>query len=439
MSERRPVIVIGGGLAGSEAAWQLARRGHEVDLYEMRPVRQTPAHTTDRLAELVCSNSFKADALDTATGLLKAEMKQCGSLLMRIAERTRVPAGGALAVDRDRFAHEVTRALEEEPRVRLHREEMTQVPEGRTVIVAAGPLMSEALTRSVARITGKRYLYFYDAISPIVEAESIDAAKSFRASRYGKGGEDYINCPLSEEEYGRFYEAMVGSETYPLHDFERALYFEGCLPLEEMARRGRDTLLFGPMKPVGLVDPATGKRPFAVVQLRQDNLAADQYSMVGFQTQMRRREQERVLRLIPALERARFVRYGQVHRNSYINSPALLRPTLQTRGREDLFFAGQIAGVEGYVESVGTGLMCGINAARLEGGREPFVFPRTTALGSLLYYISQANPADYQPSNITFGLLPPPEHPTARKHRRLAVTQRALRDLEHWSANAELH
>jgi methylenetetrahydrofolate--tRNA-(uracil-5-)-methyltransferase len=358
---------------------------------------------------------------------------------MRIAERTRVPAGGALAVDRDRFAHEVTRALEEEPRVRLHREEMTEVPEGRTVIVAAGPLMSEALTRSVARITGKRYLYFYDAISPIVEAESIDAAKSFRASRYGKGGDDYINCPLSEEDYGRFYEALVGSETYPLHDFERALYFEGCLPLEEMARRGRDTLLFGPMKPVGLVDPATGKRPFAVVQLRQDNLAADQYSMVGFQTQMRRREQERVLRLIPALERARFVRYGQVHRNSYINSPALLRPTLQTRGREDLFFAGQIAGVEGYVESVGTGLMCGINAARLEGGREPFVFPRTTALGSLLYYISQANPADYQPSNITFGLLPPPEHPTPRKHRRRAVTQRALRDLERWSANAELH
>ncbi len=439
MSERKPVIVIGGGLAGSEASWQLARRGVDVELYEMRPVRPTPAHTTAHLAELVCSNSFKADGLDSATGLLKAELKRCGSLLMEIAERTRVPAGGALAVDRERFASEVSRAIEHEPRVRLVREEMTELPQGRAVIVAAGPLMSEALTRSVARFTGKRHLYFYDAISPIVEGEGIDAARSFRASRYGKGGEDYVNCPLDEAEYGAFYAALTGAETYPLHEFEQRLFFEGCLPIEEMARRGRDTLLFGPMKPVGLVDPATGRRPYAAVQLRQDNLAADQYSMVGFQTQMRRREPERVLRLIPALARVRFVRYGQVHRNSYINSPALLRPTLQTRSRADLFFAGQIAGVEGYVESVATGLIAGVNAAALQQGREPVVFPRTTALGSLLQYISQADPRDYQPSNISFGLLPPPDGSVRRRDRRRAVIRRALEDLERWRAHAGIH
>lgn len=439
MAERKPVIIIGGGLAGSEAAWQLARRGVRVDLYEMRPARQTPAHTTAHLAELVCSNSFKADGLDSASGLLKAELKRCGSLLMQIAERTRVPAGGALAVDRERFAAEVTGAIEEEPLVRVIRQEMTEIPEGRTVIVAAGPLMSEDLTRSLARFTGKRYLYFYDAISPIVEGDSIDAGRTFRASRYGKGGADYVNCPLSEEEYNRFYDALVHSETYPLHEFEARLFFEGCLPIEEMARRGRETLLFGPLKPVGLIEPRTGKRPFAVVQLRQDNLAADQYSLVGFQTQMRRREQERVLRLIPGLENARFVRYGQVHRNSYINSPALLAPTLQTRRRASLFFAGQIAGVEGYVEAVATGLMSGVNAARLEAGREPLVFPRTTALGSLLQYISQADPQDYQPSNITFGLLPPPEHRVPRKARRQWVTRRALQDLERWRADAGLN
>lgn len=439
MPERKPVIVIGGGLAGSEASWQLARRGVDVELHEMRPVRQTPAHTTAHLAELVCSNSFKADGLDSASGLLKAELRRCGSLLMQIAERTRVPAGGALAVDRDRFAAEVTRAIESEPRIRILREEATEIPEGRTVIVAAGPLISEALTRSVARFTGKRHLYFYDAISPIVERDSIDLSRAFRASRYGKGGEDYVNCPLTEEEYSRFYAALVGAETYPLHGFEARLFFEGCLPLEEMARRGRETLLFGPMKPVGLLDPATGRRPFAVVQLRQDNLAADQYSIVGFQTQMRRREQERVLRLIPALERARFVRYGQVHRNSYINSPALLQPTLQTRRRLDLFFAGQIAGVEGYVEAMSTGLISGLNAARLEAGLEPLVFPRTTALGSLLQYISQADPMDYQPSNITFGLLPPPEGPVRRGERRHRVTRRALEDLERWRSDAGIN
>jgi methylenetetrahydrofolate--tRNA-(uracil-5-)-methyltransferase len=432
-------MVIGGGLAGSEAAWQLARRGMRVDLYEMRPVLQTPAHTTAHLAELVCSNSFKAEGMESATGLLKEELRHCSSLLMEAADRTRVPAGGALAVDRERFSLEVSRALEAEPLVRIHRQEATEIPEKRTVIVAAGPLISEALTRSVARLTGRRHLYFYDAISPIVERESIDSGCTFRASRYGKGGDDYINCPLTEEEYNRFYDALRGSETYPLHAFEARLYFEGCLPLEEMARRGRETLLFGPMKPVGLVDPASGRRPFAVVQLRQDNLVADQYSMVGFQTQMRRSEQERVLRLIPGLERARFVRYGQVHRNSYINSPVLLLPTLQTRSRPDLLFAGQIAGVEGYVEAVATGLISGINAARLESGLEPLVFPRTTALGSLLQYISHADPRDYQPSNISFGLLPPAGDAVPRKQRRGAVTRRALEDLQRWSADAGIH
>jgi methylenetetrahydrofolate--tRNA-(uracil-5-)-methyltransferase len=439
MPDSKPVIIIGGGLAGSEAAWQLARRGVDVDLYEMRPVVQTPAHTTTHLAELVCSNSFKADSLDTASGLLKAELRRCGSLLMCIADATRVPAGGALAVDRDRFAADVTEAIEAEERIRVHRREMVDLPEDHTVIVAAGPLISENLAFSVGEFTGKRYLYFYDAISPIVERGSICTEHTFHASRYGKGGEDYINCPLRETEYDRFYHALISSETYPLHEFEKNLFFEGCLPIEEMARRGRETLLFGPMKPVGLVDPSTGRRPFAVVQLRQDNLAADHFSLVGFQTQMRRREQERVLRLIPALERAIFVRYGQVHRNSYINSPALLAPTLQTRSRPTLFFAGQIAGVEGYLEAVATGLIAGINAARLVAGEEPLVLPRTTALGSLVHYISQADPHDYQPSNISFGLLPPPATRTSRAKRRHVMTQRALEDLKRWQTNAELH
>jgi methylenetetrahydrofolate--tRNA-(uracil-5-)-methyltransferase len=439
MSERPPVIVIGGGLAGSEAAWQLARRGVRVDLYEMRPVLQTPAHATAHLAELVCSNSLKAEGLDTAHGLLKEELRRCGSLLLQIAASARVPAGGALAVDRERFAADVTRAIEAEPLIRLLREEMPEIPDGRTVIVAAGPLMSEALAKSVARFTGRRHLYFYDAISPIVEGESVDMRRAFRASRYNKGGDDYINCPLGEEEYGRFHDALLQSERYPLHEFESRLFFEGCLPAEEMARRGRDTLRFGPLKPVGLVDPATGRRPYAVVQLRQDNLAADQYSLVGLQTQMRRREQERVLRLIPALESARFVRYGQVHRNSYINAPSLLTPTLQTRRRPDLFFAGQIAGVEGYVESIATGLIAGLNAARLEAGLGSLVFPRSTALGSLLHYICQADPRGYQPSNITFGLLPQPSGIRGRRDRQQAVARRALDDLARWSADAGIH
>ncbi|MEE9217974.1 MAG: methylenetetrahydrofolate--tRNA-(uracil(54)-C(5))-methyltransferase (FADH(2)-oxidizing) TrmFO [Acidobacteriota bacterium] len=439
MPESPTVTVIGGGLAGSEAAWQIARQGLCVDLFEMRPVMQTPAHTTTRLAELVCSNSFKADSIDTATGLLKQELRQCGSLLIRIADNTRVPAGGALAVDRDRFAARVTEAIEGESRIRMVRQEVTELPGSGTVIVAAGPLISDSLARSVARLTGKRHLYFYDAISPIVEHDSILMRRAFRASRYGKGGDDYINCPLTEAQYDYFHQALLASETYPLHEFEQRLFFEGCLPIEEMARRGRNTLLFGPMKPVGLTDPRTAKRPFAVVQLRQDNLAANHFSLVGFQTQMRRRAQERVLRLIPALERAVFARYGQVHRNSYINSPALLAPTLQMRSRPDLLFAGQIAGVEGYVESVATGLLAGLNAARLVRGQPPMVFPRTTALGSLLQYISQADPRDYQPSNITFGLLPPPASRTPRRLRHRAVTKRALDDLERWRSDADLH
>jgi len=428
------VIIIGGGLAGSEAAWQAARRGLRVDLFEMRPVRQTPVHRTGDLAELVCSNSLKSNLLDTASGLLKEEMRRLDSLIVRVADRVKVPAGGALAVDRDAFAREVTAALAAEPLIRVVREEVTAIPDEGPCILATGPLASDAIAAAIARFTGSEYLYFYDAISPIIEADTIDRTRVFGASRYGKGGDDYLNCPLTAEEYDRFYEALVAATEAPSHDIDRPAhgktpYFEGCLPIEEMARRGRSTLLFGPMKPVGLVDPKTGRQPFAVVQLRQDTLAGDFYSMVGFQNHLKFGEQQRVFRMIPGLERAEFPRLGQVHRNSYINAPAILLPSFQARRRADLFFAGQISGVEGYLESAASGLVAGVNAARLAEGLPALMFPATTALGALGRYISGSEPTNYQPANIAFGLLPPlAQEIRDKRKKKEALVARALRD-----------
>jgi methylenetetrahydrofolate--tRNA-(uracil-5-)-methyltransferase len=438
MFDPRPIVtVIGGGLAGSEAAWQLAERGIPVRLYEMRPRRMTPAHKTDRLAELVCSNSLKSDEPGTAPYLLKEELRRAGSLLIRLAEASRVPGGAALAVDRELFAERVTRALTTHPLITLIREEVERIPSEGIVIIATGPLTSEALSEEIRRLTGRDHLYFYDAISPIVDAETINYDVVFRASRYGKGGEDYVNCPLTREEYDRFYDALMQAEKVALHDFDRACYFEGCLPIEELARRGRETLLYGPMKPVGLVDPRTGRRPYAVVQLRQENLLADSYNMVGFQTQLKWGEQKRVFRLIPGLERAEFIRYGMVHRNTYINSPACLTETLHLRSDPRLFFAGQICGVEGYVECIATGLMVALFVQDVLAGREPVPPPRTTAFGSLLHYVAHSDPENFQPGNITFALLPPLEGEEKRRskserHRR--QIERALEDFERWMA-----
>jgi methylenetetrahydrofolate--tRNA-(uracil-5-)-methyltransferase len=450
------IRVIGGGLAGCEAAWQAASRGVPVTLYEMRPVRTTAAHRTDRLAELVCSNSFRADKLDNAVGLLKEEMRRLGSLVMRAAEAARVPAGAALAVDRDLFARTVTEAVCGHPLVTVVRDEVPAVPNAAAdaaVIIASGPLTSESLSADVARLVGRAHLYFYDAISPIVRADTIDMGRVFRASRWGRStarpqppadapgpapadGGDYLNCPLDEDEYRQFYEALTRAECATVHDFDREKFFEGCLPIEVMAHRGRDTLRFGPMKPIGLIDPRTGRPPYAAVQLRQDTLAGDHYSLVGFQTQLKWGEQARVLRLIPGLERAEFVRFGMVHRNTYINGPAVLHETWQTRVRPDLFFAGQISGVEGYIESAASGLMAGRNAAALVRGEPLSVPPRTTAIGALAYYVSHAVPSDYQPTNVTFGIIEAlPRPPRRRLARALAMAERALQDLDGWMAH----
>ena len=429
-SARPSVCVVGAGLAGSEAAWQIALRGHVVDLYEMRPERGTPVHKTGDFAELVCSNTFKSNLLDTATGLLKEEMRRCGSLILKVADATRVPAGSALAVDRERFAREVTEALEAVPGIRVHREEMPAIPKEGIVILATGPLVSDSLFADIGRFTGRACLYFFDAVSPIIEADSIDLSRVFRASRYGKGDDDYLNCPMDEEVYNRFIDAVLGAAAVPRHDFEKTGFFEGCLPIEEMARRGRDTLRFGPLKPVGLVDPATGRRPHAVVQLRQDNAAAGHFNMVGFQNSLRWGDQERILRMIPGLEKASFVRLGMIHRNSYINAPAILLPTFQARRRKDLFFAGQVSGVEGYLESAASGLIAGINAVRLADGAEAIPFPPTTALGCLGRYISSAEVEGYQPVNMAFGLLPPlAPHVRDKRRRRDLLIHRALDDL----------
>jgi methylenetetrahydrofolate--tRNA-(uracil-5-)-methyltransferase len=454
------VHIVGGGLAGSEAAWQAASRGVPVVLYEMRPVRQTAVHKTDGLAELVCSNSFRGDKLDNAVGLLKEEMRRLGSLVMRAADVARVPAGAALAVDRERFSAEVTGALHAHPAIEIRREEVTRIPQGvdGPVILATGPLTSDALSADVAALVGSEHLYFYDAISPIVLAESIDRTKVYRASRWGRslpprngaqtappacgvddGAGDYLNCPFTRDEYQRFYDALIAAEKAPLREFDQAKFFEGCLPIEVMASRGVDTLRFGPMKPVGLPDPRTGRDAYAVVQLRQDNIAGDHFSLVGFQTQMKWGEQARVLRLIPGLEGAEFVRYGMIHRNTYVNAPTVLRDTWQTRVREDLLFAGQMSGVEGYVESAASGLMAGRNAAALALGAQPAAAPRSTAIGALAYYASHADPKHYVPSNIAFGLLPPLEPaPRKKQDRKTAVSERALDDLARWIASCEI-
>ena len=510
--ESRVIHIIGGGLAGSEAAWQASRQGVPVTLYEMRPVRPTAVHHTDRLAELVCSNSFRADQVENAVGLLKEEMRRLGSLVIRVADETRVPAGGALAVDRARFAQGVTAALEQEPLVTIRREEIRDLSRagdpGEPVVVATGPLTSPDLSAAVAALVGRDHLYFYDAISPIVLAESIDRSVAFRASRWGRdspataarpdadgaaaagaddvargadhaargaedsaggagnpaqgagdaargadraatdaagaacgtddGQGDYLNCPMTASEYRDFHRAVRGAELATLHAIDQGRFFEGCLPIEVMARRGEDTLRFGPMKPVGLTDPRTGRRPYAVVQLRQDTLAGDHYSLVGFQTQLKWGEQNRIFRTIPGLEQAEFVRFGMIHRNTYINGPAALLPTWQSRHRPGLFFAGQISGVEGYVESAASGLVAGLNAAALARGRMPDAPPRTTAIGALGHYVSHADRTDYQPSNIAFGLIPVTgDAPRRRRERRRAVAARALAQIEEWRAARE--
>jgi methylenetetrahydrofolate--tRNA-(uracil-5-)-methyltransferase len=424
------VTVVGGGLAGCEAAWQLARRGVAVDLFEMRPCRPTPVHRTGDLAELVCSNSLRGNALDQAAGLLKEEMRRLGSLVVRVADEVKVPAGSALAVDRGLFSRRITEAIESLPLVRVRREEVRRIPDDPVAVVATGPLTSDPLARDVAAFVGQSQLYFFDAVSPVVDADSIDFAKAFRASRYGKGGEDYLNCPLDEREYRAFHEALLGAESAELHDFERERFFEGCLPIEVIASRGADTLRFGPMKPVGLHDPRSGRRPHAVAQLRQDDLAASHWSLVGFQTQLKWGEQKRVFRLIPGLEAAEFVRFGMIHRNTYVNSPLVLEPTFEARKRPGLFFAGQMSGVEGYVESAASGLVAGIGAALRARDREPLVLPETSAMGALGRYIAQSDPAHYQPTNIAFGLLPELAQPIKdRARRRLALAHRALTSL----------
>ncbi len=426
------LTVIGGGLAGAEAAWQAAQRGVEVTLYEMRPHRLTPAHRTGLLAELVCSNSLGSNLPDRPLGLLKAELRLLGSLIVAAADATAVPAGSALAVGRHEFARYVTEKVESHPLIEVRRQEVQVLPSKGVTIVATGPLTSERLAAEIAALAGREYLYFYDAMAPIVTLESIDLTRAFRASRYGRGGADYINCPLDKDEYYAFVEALLAAERIPLREFEREdhRFFEACLPIEVIAGRGRDALAFGPLRPVGLTDPHTGRRPYAVVQLRQDDMAATLYNMVGFQTNLRWGEQERVFRMIPGLERAEFVRFGQMHRNTYIHSPSLLEPTLACRRQRELFFAGQITGSEGYVGSTATGCVAGINAARLLAGCELLTFPPTTMIGALCRYITTPH-RDFQPMKANFGLLPPPDRRVRSKrirHRLLA--ERALHDLQ---------
>lgn len=432
------VTIVGGGLAGCEAAWQLSRRGIGVDLFEMRPLRPTPVHRTGDFAELVCSNSLRGNALDQAAGLLKEEMRALDSLVVRVADSVRVPAGSALAVDRDLFARRMTEAVESLPGVAVRRQEVRALPDDPLAIVATGPLTSEPLAEDVARFVGQEHLYFYDAVSPVVEADSIDHQRAFRASRYGKGGDDYVNCPLDEAEYRTFYEALRSAECATLHDFEKELFFEGCLPLEVIASRGEDTLRFGPLKPVGLVDPRSGRRPHAVVQLRQDDLAATHFSLVGFQTQLKWPEQRRVFQLVPALRQAEFVRFGMIHRNTYVNAPSVLEPTFETRRRTGLFFAGQMSGVEGYVESAASGLVAGLSAAARARGLEPAALPVETALGALGNYIARSDPRHYQPTNIAFGLLPELSVRIRDKaKRRLALAERALASLARFRAERD--
>ncbi|EWG11945.1 FADH(2)-oxidizing methylenetetrahydrofolate--tRNA-(uracil(54)-C(5))-methyltransferase TrmFO [Cytobacillus firmus] len=429
------VNVIGAGLAGSEAAWQLASRGIKVKLYEMRPVRQTPAHHTDKFAELVCSNSLRANTLTNAVGVLKEEMRKLNSVIIHSADSSAVPAGGALAVDRHDFAARVTEQVKNHPNVTVFNEEVTDIPEGPTVI-ATGPLTSEALSAKLKELSGEDYLYFYDAAAPIIEKDSIDMNKVYLKSRYDKGEAAYLNCPMTEEEFDRFYEALTSAETVPLKEFEKEIFFEGCMPIEVMANRGKKTMLFGPMKPVGLEDPKTGKRPYAVVQLRQDDAAGTLYNIVGFQTHLKWGPQKEVIRLIPGLENAEIVRYGVMHRNTFINSPKVLRATYQFKNRDDLFFAGQMTGVEGYVESAASGLVAGINAAKLIMGEDPIEFPHETAIGSMARYITTANPKSFQPMNANFGLFPElPEKIRGKKERNEKHAERALGTIQNFMKN----
>lgn len=432
---KKEIIIIGGGLAGAEAAWQAAKRGTNVVIYEMRPQLQTPAHKTDRLAELVCSNSLGSNSLENAGGILKEEMRQLDSLILKAADENSVPAGSALAVDRDRFTEQITSTLEGMENIRIVREEISIIPDNGPVILATGPLTSDSLSEELIRFNGSDALYFFDAISPIVDADSINMDKAYKKSRYDKGGADYINCPFTREEYEVFHRELLGAEKFPVRDFEKKKFFEGCIPIEVLAGRGEKTLTFGPMKPVGLEDPKTGKRPYAVVQLRMENRSETMYNLVGFQTSLKRGEQKRIFRMIPGLENAEFLRYGSLHRNTFINAPRLLEPTLQTKKRDDLFFAGQITGVEGYLESSASGLMAGINAHRLlEGNGAGLVYPpKTTAQGALLHYITSADPEKFQPMNINFGLFPPLDKPVRdKKVRKQMIVQRALADLKSW-------
>jgi methylenetetrahydrofolate--tRNA-(uracil-5-)-methyltransferase len=443
----KPVTIAGGGLAGSEAAWQLAERGIRVTLFEARPLRPTPAHKTDRLAELVCSNSLKSNQRGAASWLVKEELRRGGSLLMRMADAASVPGGMALAVDRERFAESVTRAIEQHPLIELRREEFREIstfavtpsppaPDSLSLI-ATGPLTSDALAAQLQALTGSENLAFYDSISPIVDAESLNMDRIFRASRYGKGGEDYLNCPMTEAEYAAFYDALRSAEAVEAHAFEDVNYFEACLPIEELARRGRDTLCFGPMKPVGLIDPRTGRQPFAVVQLRAENLRHSSYNLVGFQNHLKFHEQKRILRMIPGLERAEFLRFGQIHRNTYINAPRLLSPDLSLRSAPNVFIAGQLSGVEGYVECIATGLLAGLAMASRAVGEVFAPPPRGTALGSLVHYITRAEAHNFQPANISFDLLPPmeglPKHIARdRRARRDLQCEHALKEIDAW-------
>lgn len=439
------VRIIGAGLAGCEAAYQCAQFGVSVELYEMRPVRTTPAHSTSDFAELVCSNSLKSESENSAPWLLKEEMRRGGSLLLECARQTAVPAGHALAVDRDIFAKKVTAAIEAEALITVRREEVTRIDEtdaSTITVVATGPLTSDALSREIARLSGGNHLYFYDSISPIVEFDSIDMSRCYLAARYDKGTADYINCPFTKEEYERFLAALGDSKSVEEKDWEKLNYFEGCLPIEEIARRGPDTLRFGPMKPVGLRDPKTGRIPYAVVQLRRENLRADSYNIVGFQNHLKYGDQARVLRLVPGLENAKFLRYGQIHRNTYINSPTLLGPSLNMKSHPNVFFAGQISGVEGYTESIATGQLVGLQVAALALGKKLEQVPRGTALGSLVNYITNAEAKNFQPANITFDLLPQLDEATRRrnrdkKQRHAMVCQQALAVFDGWWATAK--
>ncbi|GKS10036.1 methylenetetrahydrofolate--tRNA-(uracil-5-)-methyltransferase TrmFO [Paenibacillus chitinolyticus] len=433
--QKEKVTVIGAGLAGSEAAFQIASQGVPAVLYEMRPVRKTPAHITDKFAELVCSNSLRANGLTNAVGVLKQEMRELNSLILSSADKHAVPAGGALAVDRDGFSGEITDTLRNHPLIEVRTEELKEIPDGITV-VASGPLTSPDLSASLQALMGEEYLYFYDAAAPIVEKDSIDMSKVYLASRYDKGEAAYLNCPMTEAEFDAFYEALITAETAPVKEFEKEIYFEGCMPIEVMAKRGKQTALYGPMKPVGLINPHTGELPYAVVQLRQDNAAGTLYNLVGFQTHLKWGEQKRVLQMIPGLENAEFVRYGVMHRNTFINSPRLLKPTYQFKNRDNLFFAGQMTGVEGYVESAASGLIAGINAGRLAQGLGCLEFPLETALGSMAQYITTADTKHFQPMNANFGLFPPlGEKIRNKKMKYEKLAERAIETIQNFSQN----